>query len=789
MRIRTSIIKVFLLIFALQVFATASGTLVFQKQLEGSTQRDVGDIVTYTLKTSCNSLTGDCGDLTITDTAPNGMEVIGCSVPNGFTANKCTTIDGIEIVKDSVFNGGDTFDLQVKMRIKLDAYKSGQPIANTATAVITAPDAGKPNSISSTANSITVNQPTKDYSLVKERIKPSTVIGPALDNPVTYRVSICANRAIGNIDLTNVKLIDTIPAGAEVVDAGGASNNGSQLEWSIGDINLATLYNGKSYSSKQCISKTYTLKYPSGTFSVDQNITNTLSGSDSSGTVGPDVNITEPIVVAQSIPSASKVADDVLPNNNMVWKLSANLHTANAPTKNFVVYDTLPQTPTGIKPTKLKIGEWNSPDTINGASDVQAEVFYATDHAGDCQNATYQSLTNGFVAGNLNTEYTLADNTTCIKWVFEDKSNLNTAPDIPVDWEFTTSPEITMDTTAVSSPYPKGVENCMQLTHTKSDGSTDQKEECFTANIEKATPAIDVSKSASPSSGVKPADEVIFTINFKHDKRDSTGASENPVVVDVLPKEFEYIGVDSISGANSVTPAVSTDSDGNTVIKFDFTGQTFDENSNVDIKIKTRVKDGTVASTYTNKVYYFDNSSRFSCAGDSQKQTDSNDLDGDGSSSDEMCMNQRGVAVISAAVLNGSKWIHGDDSLTPKFIDTTDATQNDQCPTVTVNGEDYTRYPCVAQTKKRGTFKYLINFKNSGNLDLDHYVLYDLLPKVGDTGSGEPLSNQQRGSEWQPKLTGAATVISCKNLNPSDVVIEYSQSDNPCRPILLLLLL
>lgn len=71
-------------------FIQASGTQVFLKELTGSSRRNVGEVITCELKSSCNSLTGDCGSLTILDELPLGMVISSCIKPVGFTVNQCT---------------------------------------------------------------------------------------------------------------------------------------------------------------------------------------------------------------------------------------------------------------------------------------------------------------------------------------------------------------------------------------------------------------------------------------------------------------------------------------------------------------------------------------------------------------------------------------------------------------------------------------------------------------------------------------------------------------------------
>lgn len=86
-----SLVSSFFLLFGLLLspgFAFAEGTQSFVKVLDNANPSvQPGETVIYRLSMSCNSLTGGCGRLTITDAIPPELEVISCSVAPGFTTN------------------------------------------------------------------------------------------------------------------------------------------------------------------------------------------------------------------------------------------------------------------------------------------------------------------------------------------------------------------------------------------------------------------------------------------------------------------------------------------------------------------------------------------------------------------------------------------------------------------------------------------------------------------------------------------------------------------------------
>lgn len=70
-----------------------------------------------------------------------------------------------------------------------------------------------------------------------------------------------------------------------------------------------------------------------------------------------------------------------------------------------------------------------------------------------------------------------------------------------------------------------------------------------------------------------------------------------------------------------------------------------------------------------------------------------------------------------------------------------------------------------------GTATYTVTFTNSGSSTLTNPVMYDLLPRVGDTRAS---STAARGSQFPVALTSIGTL-------PAGLAVAYSQAVNPCR--------
>jgi uncharacterized repeat protein (TIGR01451 family) len=801
-------------------YASADGTQTFEKILLTPQLADVGDTVKYRFALACNSLTSDCGNLTITDTVPDELEVISCNVPSGFTVVTCSG-QTINITKDTVFNGGDSFIIDIDTRIKLGT-PAGASIINTGTSVISAPTDPANGSLDSSADEVTVEAAGLRWTLKKDRISPATNLQPTWDTDVTYRVQLCSDSAIGNVNIAGAQMIDTIPAGAVVVNAGGGTYDAgsNEITWSLGDLDLADLYNGQSYGSEQCLSHTYTLRYPQAAgFNDKTEITNSLrSGGTPDGVTcdGTPNSFCDPVEITEEIgiptPGAGlgKSANDVLngaAGSPMIWNVNANVNNSNAPVPDLVIYEQLPTTPANLEAISVTSGQWNSPATTNApiGSDVRATISYSTD-AGACNDpaVTYPNVLANDIASPASVDtYTLPANTTCVRWAFRDAAA--DGPAVPRGWAFSTAPRLQLDTENVAGPYPVPVENCLLATYTEFDGSTGVSgPRCATARVEEETPHIDFLKTQlTGGNNVRPGDEIQYRLRIQHDQQNSTAATVNPVIADLLPAEFEFVSWDANNVPNGkAAPNMEKIDDyngtGRTLLRFSWAAtapanstqidglagvanpESFAENERADVLFTIRIKAGTAPGNYSNTGVFFDNSPRFTC---SRQGTDDNDLDGDTDTGEMICYRDDDLMVVSAAVLGGAKWVKGDPALSHIDDPMTNPAINDAlCPD---NGDGFTRFPCVARTEHGGDYTYLLELTNMGNENLTDYIMYDVLPAINDTGVGQPLSEMQRGTTWVGTLKEALIPMDAYTtaaMTQAGAVIEYSLSETPCRP-------
>lgn len=95
------------------------------------------------------------------------------------------------------------------------------------------------------------------------------------------------------------------------------------------------------------------------------------------------------------------------------------------------------------------------------------------------------------------------------------------------------------------------------------------------------------------------------------------------------------------------------------------------------------------------------------------------------------------------------------------------------------NDSSFKTFPAIGYVEgDGGSVTFRLSWMNKGAASLKNVVAYDLLPRVGDTGTIPTTMNQQRGSTFQPTLTSISAL-------PSGVTAYYSTAENPCRPEVL----
>jgi LPXTG-site transpeptidase (sortase) family protein len=339
-------------------------------------------------------------------------------------------------------------------------------------------------------------------------------------------------------------------------------------------------------------------------------------------------------------------------------------------------------------------------------------------------------------------------------------------------------------------------------------------------------------------SSILPNDTLRYAITVSVTERSSI-ALDGLTVQDVMPANMVFVRQGDITLDGNALPASDTDYNVTAPTSFSESGQTLTwswdsgdlhiesleyGSHTLTIEYYARILPGTPPNTYTNELNTVTDTANIRCE-QGTRTSDSGDIDGDGNTTEDICETPDTYRVERSAALRGEKWIrsindtpgwmnatvidHASFSAWP--LDTNVPPAADHCPDGGTAGlaapgssNVFTRYPCVSQAYPEGAlgpnehvppttlldlddFEYNIRIFNEGNVPMLEYVLYDILPYWGDTGSGGVLQNSARQSEFRPVLTGPVQFIQGSGsggpgtLQSSDFQIEYSFSTNPCR--------
>lgn len=164
----------------------------------------------------------------------------------------------------------------------------------------------------------------------------------------------------------------------------------------------------------------------------------------------------------------------------------------------------------------------------------------------------------------------------------------------------------------------------------------------------------------------------------------------------------------------------------------------------------------TAPGLYTNtgNVFYDDADLSSTCATGAQVAEDPDGLRGDPDASETSCVSSATFRTATSGTSDFEilKTVQGADDPEP----------------LTSPGVAH-----VALTD--GVGQFVITWTNTGTPTLEGVVLYDVLPHPDDVGVIGSQAGVQRLSEFRPLLATAVT-------GPPEVLVEYSASENPCRP-------
>ncbi len=787
----------------------ATGVLSLDVNIDGDpVSVDTGEILVYVIDYSCAGITAGCGDLTLDFPLDPDLEFIDVVTSPGYTGQQVGSTITITD-DDNDFADGDSAQALIRVRARLDLDGS-ETIAQSVTGTITTGPGGGSQSVTDNAPTLPVNTPSAQWSVQKVQTTPAGGVAPAAGTQATYDVSFCSDSATGNITLFNASLVDTFPAGATVVDnPDGGSVVGNQITWNLGDLDISVV-------GASCITRTYTLEYPDTDFAEGDTIDNTVQGFGTNPDYSTDgvcgTNCLDESTVPRTVdaPTVNPITNKsgpgqtiVSPGGNSVFRLNLNLTEANVPAENVILQDSIPDAVSDPNLPALDIiniesGTWSAP--------VDASVEFSTDNGsnwtalGTVDGSTNVTWVRGtdFTTGPNPTDYI-----TNVRWVFDPTG---TPPSVPAGFTFDALPGIRYEPNPNLQPIDFGTggtgfqdyDNCITVDYAVDGGTTQTTpQQCASTRLsENPQNFANINVSKRPAEGqadtIDIEEDITFTAIIEL-TQEASGNLVNPVIQDVLPESLENTTFDEvrwvgITPAEQVTPIVNVTNNGtNDIITVDFDGLNLVP---PDVGVKRIEVDFTATAPFTAAAGAYENT--ISVVSDSPNQicqtgtttTDGSDIDGDGITGEVACEGSTTFNVREAAEMRSAKWIRSLEG-NLNFVDPADPNiePNNACPIFTNSGQQYTRFPCVAQGLPTETFEYAMVVTNTGRTNINEYILYDVLPYIGDTGVAEANSTEDRDTEFAVRLTGPITLDGANSilLGGATFTIEYSFDRNVCR--------
>lgn len=828
----------------------AQPNLILTKEIEGGvTSYRVGDVIRYRIRWQCSSLVGPCGQMTIDDVLPAELVYLpppDSSVPAGFTISYNAGTRTVTITKnDNNLLDGSQYDAIIAVRVPYTLRPLPYYYTNGITGSIDPVGFPVINATPAFAPQITVTGVEPAWVVTKTLVSPA--INPTVDTDVTYQVRLCPGTPTGGLgvaSLYNVVLYDDLPVNGSGVRAAFVSaSNGGTYDSGTGRVTWPVIPG--PIDPPSCVSRSVTIRYPSADFSVNDQVTNTgiADGEyrDSNNIlVGPQEidrgSITHAIDPISEVPSYSKSdTGDPIGYTDGLGRFILNLNTngTNYPSNDLTLIDNLPPQ---LQVTQVTSGAWAA-----GFNYVRAYVEYSTDNG-----ANWTAFPGQPVAYNANAVYAAPVTTiTNVRWRFETDSDGDGTytPGLPYTWSFTTSPEIRVIArrTAVVGPPPlpaavagSTYTNCLQVSRRPYDPVTGLPAEnpvldpCDNEpmTVQGELVSLRVSKAETPGGGydnlfdpqidtfvpdasILPGDTLRYTLTVEVTERSSTDLV-TPVIRDTIPAGLIFVrnGTARLDGTPLGTQPVFDFTSPNLTWRFPaltVTKPAFGSRF-LTVEFFARIPPGQAPNTYTNDLRVVTNSTSLVCEIGQQGVTDGSDLDGDGNTTETVCVNPDTYVVERSAALRGEKWVRAIDPGNGALINASTFLPDASCPDGGntgiggTGGNTFTRFPCVAQALPEGSFasgvfappsssatvddfEYNLRIFNDGNVPMVEYVLYDILPYVGDTGSGGTLASTARLSEFRPILRGPVEFLSGPGtLTGNDFTIEYNATSNPCRP-------
>jgi len=759
-------LRYFLAIVMLLPTLALAETVYLYKSNDATSPLESGKTFFYTIKYSCESTTLNCSDVDIDDLLSDDLKLIKVFSPSDATFSSSGSDYNAKALKWHFpqIAAGTTGEIRYKVEVRPGTVADGSSITNFAvpTRNVSTTPVVDPNSNTDTL----AIAATPQWHVTKTpQAYDQFHSGFYLDTDITYTLQLCPDTTIGNVNLTDINITDTYPAGATVVNNGGGSVDATThtITWSGLSADV----------SSGCINKNIVLNFPTPTFSTAQTVDNRVdvTGTPIGGTNGPVGSATvsntlEPFVFNPT-PQISIAKTAVVPtNNNLDWIRDDDLgtnhtitytlspqSTGNVPLTNMYMSDTFPTNEIAV--LQITTGVYSSAGDVNISYQTSANPTWTL--KGTYSRSSSVTLNHT----DFGTVTTGGEYLTAIRFDFGD---------VPLDFQATTPPTVSASvfhtfrdgTTPNEGDINTLIHNCAQLN--ADDNATTpqpltQVASCKDVEIRDNYAVPKALKSAS-SDELSLNEEFTYTIDVTN-SNDGTGSLTDPIVFDLLPRGIEYISTTyNDNGHTGVTQVLSVENGSGadtdrTLLRWNFTG-TLQRGEAVTLEVTVKVLNTAGNGTLTNKAYITtqDTTVPFSChvlngeQDSAQDITDPTLLSYTNTSPTvaKVCEQSNSVNIINVAKIVSQKWVKG-------AYDTA-----------------WSRFPASGKTYAGGSADYNLTIQNGGNVAVSNIEIIDILPFVGDTGVKDTSA---RHSEWRTNLA--------KPIVTSLGDVYYSLAGNPCR--------
>lgn len=353
------LIYIFQIFFGMTVVTRAADTdipLSIEKIVD-KTSVYSGEEFTYTIKYANPNSTEHANKIVITDVLPESVKFVSASgSADVMSVEEPSSLTGgtVKFVFKEILSAGSSGIVKITVKFPEGITPDGTVALNSA-------KIKGDNTKEITSNDVTVTSKVKapDFDIAKTRIVPTESVLPAVGQPVTYEITLKGNSAVGGLDLTNVRIKDTLPAGAEFVSAsdGGVFSSGN-IEWNIGTLPAGSL-----------VKRQATVRYPSSLFDVNDNgkttsVTNTAvayatpeGGTELTDTAVSTHGFAVPTAALSTFTKSSRQPNDEYSiGQTAVFNIGNIKNTGNIPVDKLIIEDEIPD---GIKLTGITIGSFN----------------------------------------------------------------------------------------------------------------------------------------------------------------------------------------------------------------------------------------------------------------------------------------------------------------------------------------------------------------------------------------------------------------------------------------------